>query len=116
LVAEAGRLWLDVTAAVAVVNHDVDATRIAGVDVGIIHPYAVACGDQALVVSGRRYAPRNGCTWTTPGSGPNGWAASRRRRVSGGRGVGASCAPGSVNRRSATVGGSARLTTRPPRR
>jgi IS605 OrfB family transposase len=53
LVAEAGRLWLDVTAAVPVAAHDLDPDTVAGVDVGIIHPYAVAAGDQALVVSGR---------------------------------------------------------------
>ena len=46
-------MWLDVTAAVPVADHDLDAGRVAGVDVGIIHPYAVACGEDALVVSGR---------------------------------------------------------------
>src|SRR3984893_8555942 len=53
LVAEAGRLFLDVTAEVAVEVHDLDPARFAGVDLGIIHPYAVIAGDEALLVSGR---------------------------------------------------------------
>jgi IS605 OrfB family transposase len=53
LVADAGRLWLDVTAAVSVDEHDLDPDRVAGVDVGIIHPFAVASDDEALVISGR---------------------------------------------------------------
>lgn len=53
LLADAGRLWLDITAAVPVTDHDLDPDRVAGVDVGIIHPYAIAADDQALVVSGR---------------------------------------------------------------
>ena len=53
LTAEGGRLYLDVTAEVPVEHHDVDAERIAGVDLGIIHPYAVAGPTSALVVSGR---------------------------------------------------------------
>jgi transposase len=52
LVAEAGRLY-DVTAEVAVEVHDLDPARFAGVDLGIIHPYAVMAGDEALLVSGR---------------------------------------------------------------
>src|SRR6202035_765276 len=53
LVAEAGRLYLDVTAEVAVEVHDLDPTRTAGVDLGIIHPYAVVTTDEGLLVSGR---------------------------------------------------------------
>lgn len=53
LVAEAGRLYLDVTAEVAVEDHDLDPGRVAGVDPGIIHPFAVVGDDEALVVSGR---------------------------------------------------------------
>jgi IS605 OrfB family transposase len=49
-----GGLWLDVTAAVPVTDHPVDPGRVAGVDIGLIHPYAVAGPDgQGLVVSGR---------------------------------------------------------------
>ena len=58
LVYDAGRLWVDVTAEVPVVcypaGQEPDPARIAGVDLGIIHPYAVAGpGGQGLLVSGR---------------------------------------------------------------
>jgi IS605 OrfB family transposase len=58
LVADGGRLWLEVTAElpVAVYPHGQrpDPGRVAGVDLGIIHPYAIAGPDgQALLVSGR---------------------------------------------------------------
>jgi transposase len=54
LVAEGGRLYVDVSAEVLVEDHDLDPARVAGVDLGIIHPYAVAGPDgDALVVSGR---------------------------------------------------------------
>jgi IS605 OrfB family transposase len=48
------RLVVDVTAALAVQDHGLDPGRVAGVDLGIIHPYAVAADDGAgLLVSGR---------------------------------------------------------------
>jgi putative transposase len=55
---DAGRLWADVTAEVQVAAYppgaEPDPGRVAGVDLGIIHPYAVAGpGGQALLVSGR---------------------------------------------------------------
>jgi transposase len=55
---EAGRLWVDVTAEVSVACYpaglEPDPGRVAGVDLGIIHPYAVAGpGGEALLVSGR---------------------------------------------------------------
>jgi transposase len=55
---DAGRLWVDVTAEVPVATYppgaEPDPGRVAGVDLGIIHPYAVAGPDgQALLVSGR---------------------------------------------------------------
>jgi IS605 OrfB family transposase len=58
LLYDAGRLWLDVTAEVPVASYpdgaEPDGGRVAGVDVGIIHPYAVAGpAGQALLVSGR---------------------------------------------------------------
>jgi putative transposase len=55
-------LWLAVTAAVPVQQHDLDPGRVAGVDLGIIHPYAVVTQDAGLLVSGRALAPRTGCT------------------------------------------------------
>ena len=58
LLYDAGRLWVDVTAEVPVAVHpagqEPDPGRVAGVDLGIIHPYAVAGPDaQGLLVSGR---------------------------------------------------------------
>ncbi|HEV3288974.1 MAG TPA: hypothetical protein VG123_08275, partial [Streptosporangiaceae bacterium] len=55
---DAGRRWADVTAEVPVTVYSPgegpDRARVAGVDLGIIHPYAVAGpGGQALLVSGR---------------------------------------------------------------
>jgi transposase len=55
---DAGRLYLDVTAEVPVAAYPQgsgpEPARVAGVDLGIIHPYAVAGpGDQRLLVSGR---------------------------------------------------------------
>ena len=54
LVAEAGRLYLDVTAEVPVAGCRPDPTRVAGIDLGIIHPYAVMTGEEGLLVSGRQ--------------------------------------------------------------
>jgi putative transposase len=53
LLAEGGRLWLAVTAAIPVQPHDLDPGRVAGVDLGIIHPYALVSEDAGLLVSGR---------------------------------------------------------------
>jgi IS605 OrfB family transposase len=53
LVHDAGKLCLDVTATVPVADNDLDPKIVAGIDVGIIHPFAIASADDALVVSGR---------------------------------------------------------------
>jgi IS605 OrfB family transposase len=53
LLAESGRLWLAVTAAVPLQQHVLDTSSVAGVDLGIIHPYAVVTEDAGLLVSGR---------------------------------------------------------------
>jgi IS605 OrfB family transposase len=53
LLAEGGRLWLAVTAAVPIQHHDLDPGSVAGVDLGIIHPYAVVTQDAGLLISGR---------------------------------------------------------------
>ncbi|MGW3809966.1 RNA-guided endonuclease InsQ/TnpB family protein [Micromonospora sp. NPDC005113] len=58
LLCEGGRLFLDVTAEIPIATYPAgagpDPGRIAGVDLGIIHPYAVAGPDGAgLLVSGR---------------------------------------------------------------
>ena len=51
LLCDAGRLVLDVTAEVPVTA--CSGAAVAGVDPGIIHPFAVAGGTEALLVSGR---------------------------------------------------------------
>ena len=53
LLAEAGRLYVDVTAALEPEEHDLDPGIVAGVDPGIIHPFAVVAGEEALLMSGR---------------------------------------------------------------
>src|SRR5207302_7572692 len=53
LLSEAGRLYVDVTAALEPGEHGVDPDVVAGVDPGIIHPFAVVSGGEALLVSGR---------------------------------------------------------------
>jgi IS605 OrfB family transposase len=58
LLADGGRVWVDVTAEVPVTLYPAgagpDPSRVAGVDPGIIHPYAVAGpGPEGLLVSGR---------------------------------------------------------------
>jgi IS605 OrfB family transposase len=53
LFADGGRLWLSVTAAVPIEQLGLDPDRVAGIDLGIIHPYAVVTEHAALLVSGR---------------------------------------------------------------
>jgi transposase len=53
LFGEAGELFIDITAWVAVAKAEVMPLKVAGVDPGIIHPLAIAAGDQALLISGR---------------------------------------------------------------
>lgn len=53
LIYDAGKLYFEFTATVAVEDHQLDHRLVAGIDVGIIHPVAVAVGDEALVISGR---------------------------------------------------------------
>jgi IS605 OrfB family transposase len=58
LLYDAGRLWVDVTAEIPVTcysaGQEPDPARVAGVDLGIIHPYAVVGPDnEGLLVSGR---------------------------------------------------------------
>ena len=53
LLCEAGRLYVDVTPAVEREDHGLDPEAVAGVDPGIIHPFALVSGEEALLVSGR---------------------------------------------------------------
>ena len=115
---DAGRLYLDVTAEVPVAVYPQgsgpDPARVAGVDLGIIHPYAAAGpADQGLVVSGRairaecrqhlrdRKARSRAAARRAPGPGQRGSRRGRRHKRRAPR-------PG-------TCGGSARPSTRPPR-
>jgi hypothetical protein len=59
LFAEGGQLWLAVTAAIHVQQHDLDPNRVAGVDLGVIHPYAVVVEQAALLISGRAIRAEN---------------------------------------------------------
>ena len=64
LLCEAARLYMDVTAEVPVTiypeEEEPDRRRIAGVDLGVIHPYAVAGPDgEGLLVSGRAIRAEN---------------------------------------------------------
>jgi hypothetical protein len=59
LLHDGGRLWLAVTAAIPVQRHDLDPARVAGVDLGIIHPYAVVANGDGLLVSGRAIRAEN---------------------------------------------------------
>jgi hypothetical protein len=60
LLADGGRLWLTVTAAVPIQqDHDLDPDRVAEVDLGIIHPYAVVTEQTGLLVSGRAIRAEN---------------------------------------------------------
>ena len=89
LLYEAGRLHVDVTAEVPVAVYPVgegpDRQRVAGVDLGIIHPYAAAGPDgQMLLVSGR--AIRAECRQHLRDARARTRAAARRAPAPGRRG------------------------------
>jgi transposase len=71
LLSEGRTLFLNVTAAVAVEEHKLEPGTVAGVDLGIIHPFAVAADAEGLLVSGGRCAPRPGCTSSTARHAPH---------------------------------------------
>jgi putative transposase len=89
LLSEGPRLFLDVTAEIEVDSEAKDPDKVAGVDLGIIHPFALAFSEGALVVSGRAAraesrlhlaeskARRRAVTKRAPSKGECG---SRRRR------------------------------------
>jgi IS605 OrfB family transposase len=99
LLADGGRLWVEVTAEVPVTVYPPgtgpDPDRVAGVDLGVIHPYAVAGPDgHGLLVSGRAVraehrmhladtkARRRAVAARAPKPGQRGsrrWRKSRRR-------------------------------------
>ena len=60
LLHDGGQLWLAVTAAIPIQqDHDLDPGSVAGVDLGIIHPYAVVTEDAGLLISGRALRAEN---------------------------------------------------------
>jgi transposase len=87
LLAREGQLWLAVTAAVPVQRNDLDPNRAAGVDLGIVHPYAVVGEQAAVLISGRAIRAENylhlrdqqarevRATRRSPGPGQRGLAA-----------------------------------------
>ena len=120
LVYDAGRLWLDVTAEVPVTCYpdglEPDPGRVAGVDLGIIHPYAVAGPDgQALLVSGRAIRAEHRMH-LADGKGRRRAVARRAPRPGReGRGGGGTTGAASGWPRRGTGGGSARPSTKPPK-
>jgi transposase len=118
---DAGRLYLDVTAEVPVATYpegvEPDPALVAGVDLGIIHPYAVAGpGGQQLLVSGR--AIRAECRQHVRDRRGRSRAAACRAPPSRGSADpagGAGTSAGNGRSRPGTCGGSGRPSTRPPR-
>jgi transposase len=116
LLAGGGRLWLAVTAAVPIQPHNLDPARVAGVDLGIIHPYAVVTQDAGLLVSGRAIRPRATCTVRISRPARPGPPAAPPRAGSAARGVGAATGPGCVVWRRGIAAASTRPTMRLPGR
>jgi putative transposase len=119
LLYDMGRLWVDVTAEVPVARYpagqEPDLARVAGVDLGIIHPYAVAGPDgQALLVSGRAIRASTGCTWPTARPARKRSPAAPPIPGRKGRGGGGTTGAASGWPRRGTGGGSARPSTKPP--
>ena len=121
LLYEAGRLWVDVTAEVPVAcylaGQEPDPARVAGVDLGIIHPYAVAGPDgEGLLVSGRAIRAEHRMHLADRKARTRAAAPARPGRGRGGRGGGGTTGAASGWPRRGTGGGSARPSTRPPKR
>ena len=119
LLYDAGRLWIDVTAEVPVAGYppgaEPDRGRVAGVDLGIIHPYAVAGPDgRRCWYPGGRSAPSTICTSKTPRHGVGPSPAASPNPGSTDRGGGASTGAASGPSRRGTPAGSARPSTKPP--
>jgi len=119
LLYEAGRLWVDVTAEVPVTVYPLgaepDPGRVAGVDLGIIHPTpSPAATAKRCWSPGGPSAPSTTSTSKTPkhGSGPSPAAPPNP----GSADPGAGGTTGAVSRswRPGTSAGSARPSTKPP--
>ena len=86
LLHQGGRLCLAVSAALPVEDRHPCASKVAGVDLGIIHPYAVAIDDEGLLVSGRALRAEARLHLTdTKGRGRRAAAKAPKPRVRGSR-------------------------------
>jgi transposase len=93
LLHDGGRLWLAVTAAIPVQQHDLDPGRVAGVDLGIIHPYAVITEQAGLLVSGRALRAEGWLTCMTSRPARPRRPSGHPSPGSGARAAGAATAP-----------------------
>jgi hypothetical protein len=116
LLAEGGRLWLAVTAAVPAQHDDLDPSRVAGVDLGIIHPFAVATGTSGCWCRGGRSAPRATCILRIRRPGTPEPPAAHPGPANEGRGAGAAIGLACAGSRRAIAAASTRPSTRPPSR
>jgi hypothetical protein len=121
LVYDAGRIWVDVTAELPVAcypaRQEPDMGRIAGVDLGIIHPYAVAGpAGEGLLVSGRAIRAEHRMHLADGKARRKAVARRMPGRGKGGRGGGGTTGAASAWPRRGTGSGSARHSTRPPQR
>ena len=116
LLHDGGRLWLAVTAAVPAKRHDLDPARVAGVDLGIIHPYAVVTEDAGLLVSGRAIRAENYLHLRDQQARQARVARRAPKPGSAARAAGAGIAPTCAGSRPATAVVSTRRITTPPNR
>ena len=88
------KLFVDVTAEVPVASYEEgmgpDPARVAGVDLGIIHPYAVAAEGAALVVSGRAIRAEHRLHLAERRPDPERWPPAPPNAVRRAHGVGVS--------------------------
>jgi hypothetical protein len=121
LLYEGGRLCLEVTAEVPVAAYPdregPDPGRIAGVDLGIIHPYAVAGRKgRRCWCPGGRSAPSTASTCPTPNSAAGPPPGGPRNPDSAGRGGGGKPEPGPAGGGPAPASGPASPTRSRPHR
>ena len=120
LLHDAGRLWVDLTAEVPVAVYlpgvEPDRARVAGVDLGIIHPYAVAGPDgQGLLVSGRAVRAEHHLHLKDTKARASGLLpAASRNQGSSDPGAGGTTGAASGRSRRDTGAGSARPNTKLP--
>ena len=121
LLYDAGRLWIDVTTELPVTSYPPgsapDPGRVAGIDLGVIHPFAAACPTDgtALLVSGRaiRAEHRLHLTDTNTAAAPP--PAAPLTKAGAGRDAGARPAAAPASSRPGTAAGSGKPCTKPPR-